>query len=328
MLKYVLKRIGYMVIVFVLMSLIMFFLYNSVPGDPARAEVEQYRDTVTAEEYEKRYQAARERLGLNDPLITRYGKWFGNLIQGDFGESSKYRIPVSELVVEPMKNTIFLNVFSIILTLAITIPLGIICAVKRKSWFDSFVQVITIVGYSIPVFIIGLVMIYIFAVQLRWFPVSGMSTPNFTGTGWEVFLDKMWYMGLPLIVLIIGALGGMTRYVRASMIDALRMDYVRTARAKGLKEKVVIYSHAWRNALLPVITLIIGWFLSVFSGSLIVETMFGLNGLGKLYYDGLMTQDYNVALAMQLFYMVIALIGNLIIDLSYGIVDPRVRVNN
>ncbi|MFW5672592.1 MAG: ABC transporter permease, partial [Acetivibrio ethanolgignens] len=162
---------------------------------------------------------------------------------------------------------------------------------------------------------------------LRWFPVNGMNSPNFQGNAVEFFLDRMYYLALPLFVMTIASLGGMTRYVRAAMIDALRMDYIRTARAKGLKEKVVIYSHAWRNALLPVITLIIGWFLSIFSGSIIIETMFALNGLGKLYYTGLMNQDYDVALAMQMFYVIISLVGNLIIDLSYGIVDPRIRVN-
>ena len=137
----------------------------------------------------------------------------------------------------------------------------------------------------------------------------------------------MYYLALPLIVMTIAALGSMTRYVRAAMIDALSMDYIRTARAKGLREKVVIYSHAWRNALLSVVTLIIGWFMSVFMGSIIIEQMFQLNGIGQMYYKGLMNQDYDLALAIQMLYCVITLISNLITDLSYGIVDPRVRVN-
>ncbi|MFQ9509910.1 MAG: ABC transporter permease [Lachnospiraceae bacterium] len=328
MFKYVCKRIVYMIFVFVIMSFIMFFLYNLIPGDPARAEVEPMKNKLKPQEYEILYQQARDRLGLDDPLIVRYGRWFGNLLTGDLGDSSQYKAPVTQIMVSPMKTTIFINIFSIALALGITIPLGIVCAVRRKSTLDNVVQVGTIVGYSLPVFIIGLVSIFVFAVKLRWFPVSGMSTPNFKGTAIEVFLDKMKYLALPLFVMTIGSLGGMTRYVRAAMIEALRMDYVRTARAKGLREKVVIYSHAWRNALLPVITLIIGWFISIFSGSMIIENMFAINGMGKLYYTALMNQDYNVALAMQMFYMVLALLGNLIIDLSYGLVDPRVRVNN
>jgi peptide/nickel transport system permease protein len=310
------------------MSLAMFFLYNLIPGDPARAEVEKFKTKLRAEEYQLRYEAARERLGLDDPLIVRYGKWIGGVLQGDLGESSVFKKPVTEVVKTPMKNTVFINIFAIVIALGITIPLGIICAVKRNSIFDNIIQIITIVGYSIPVFIIALISIYFFAVKLGWFPVSGMNTPNFKGTGLEFFMDRMYYLALPLIIMTMGSLGGMTRYVRAAMIEALRMDYIRTARAKGLKEKVVIYSHAWRNALLPVITLIIGWFISVFSGSLVIERMFNLNGMGKFYIDALTNQDYNIALAVQMFYKVLALIGNLIIDLSYGIVDPRVRVNN
>lgn len=328
MLKYILKRILYMVFVLFIMSIFLFFLYNMIPGDPARAEMESQKDKLKPEEYQIRYEQVRERMGLDDPMIIRYGKWVFNLVQGDLGQSTVYKQPVSKLVVEPMKNTIFINIFAVFLGLGIAIPLGIICAVKRKSLFDNIVQVGTIIGYSIPVFIIALVFVFLFSVTLGWFPVSGMNTPNFSGTGLAFLKDRMHYLALPLIVMTIGSLGGMVRYVRAAMIEALRMDYIRTARAKGLSEKVVIYSHAWRNALLPVITLIIAWFLSIFSGSLVIENMFSLNGMGKFYIDALRNQDYNIALAVQMFYMVVALIGNLIIDLSYGFVDPRVRVNN
>ena len=140
-------------------------------------------------------------------------------------------------------------------------------------------------------------------------------------------LDRIHYLALPVIVMTVASLGSMTRYVRAAMIDALRMDYIRTARAKGLREKVVIYSHAWRNALLPVITLIISWFMSIFMGSIVIEQIFQINGIGKMYYVGLTNQDYDIALAVNMLYCVITLISTLITDLSYGIVDPRVRIN-
>ncbi len=169
-------------------------------------------------------------------------------------------------------------------------------------------------------------MIFLFAVNWQIFPVSGMNSTNFSGTGWEFFVDRMYYLTLPLAVMTLSSLGGMTRFVRAAMIDSLSMDYIRTARAKGLKEKVVIYSHAWRNALLPVITLIIGWFLTIFGGSIIIENMFALNGMGKVYYQGLQNQDYDLAMAVQLFYVIIGLVGNLLVDLSYGLVDPRIRI--
>ncbi len=337
MTKYVLKRLLYMVIVFLLVSLLMYSIYNLIPTDPARAELEPMKNTLTPTEYEARYQALRAEMGLDDPLIIRYLRWFGfwpdvdgkvnGMIQGNFGYSQKYKTDVVNILPSRMLNTIYINIFSTLVALAITIPLGIACAVHKRGKLDNTVQVLSIVGYSIPVYIIALVFIWLFAVTLRWLPVVGMETPGNNFTGWRAFWDKIYYMTLPVLVMTVGSLGGMTRYVRAAMIESLSMDYIRTARAKGLRERVVIYSHAWRNALLPVITVLIGWFISIFSGSLIIEQMFGLNGMGQLYYQGLMNNDYELALAIQMFYVLIALVGQLITDLSYGIVDPRVRVN-
>ena len=337
MTKYVLKRLLYMVIVFLLVSLLMYSIYNLIPTAPARAELEPMKNTLTPTEYEARYQALRAEMGLDDPLIIRYLRWFGfwpdvdgkvnGMIQGNFGYSQKYKTDVINILPSRMLNTIYINIFSTLVALAITIPLGIACAVHKRGKMDNTVQVLSIVGYSIPVYIIALVFIWLFAVTLRWLPVVGMETPGNNFTGWRAFWDKIYYMTLPVLVMTVGSLGGMTRYVRAAMIESLSMDYIRTARAKGLRERVVIYSHAWRNALLPVITVLIGWFISIFSGSLIIEQMFGLNGMGQLYYQGLMNNDYELALAIQMFYVLIALVGQLITDLSYGIVDPRVRVN-
>ena len=327
MLKYIGKRLLYMVGVFFVVSIIMFTLFNNVPGDRALNQVQSIRGKVSDEQFQALYEQQREKLGLDDPIPVRYVKWMGNLLSGDLGYSTFYKKDVVKVIGEPLKNTMFINLFATIIALAITIPLGIHCAVKKFSKFDNAVQVLTIVGYSVPIYIIALVFIYIFSVKLGVFPISGMNSPNFTGTGLAFFADRMYYLALPLIVMTIASLGGMTRYVRAAMIDALRMDYVRTARAKGLKEKVVIYSHAWRNALLSVITLIIGWFMSIFMGSIIIEQVFQLNGIGKMYYTGLMNQDYDLALAIQMLYCIITLISNLVTDLSYGIVDPRVRIN-
>lgn len=327
MLKYIGKRLVYMVGVFFVVSMIMFALFNNVPGDRALVQVQSMRGKVSAEQFEKIYQQQRDKLGLDDPIPVRYVKWMGNLLSGDLGYSTLYKKDVSEVIGEPLKNTILINIIAVILALAITIPLGIHCAVKKFSKFDTTVQALTIVGYSVPSYILALVFMFLFAVKLQIFPISGMNSPNFQGTGLAFVLDRMYYLALPLIVMTVASLGGMTRYVRAAMIDALRMDYIRTARAKGLKEKVVIYSHAWRNALLSVITLIIGWFMSIFMGSIIIEQMFQINGIGLMYYKALMSQDYDVALAIQMLYCVITLISNLITDLSYGIVDPRVRIN-
>ena len=232
-----------------------------------------------------------------------------------------------DVIKTPMGNTIFFNLMTTIFTLLITIPLGIWCAVHKNSKFDQGIQAITIMGYSVPQYIIALIFVFVFAVLLRWFPVNGSATPGANYTGMREITDRLYYMALPIIVSVFSALGSMSRYVRASMIDALSMDCVRTARAKGVRERVVIYSHAWRNALLPVITSIIGWFLSIFSGSLILENVFSLNGMGKLYIEALNAKDAELCLAIQMFYTIVALVGNLITDLAYGIMDPRVRVN-
>lgn len=327
MAKYIAKRILYMIFVAFIMTFILFFLFNLVPGDQARAEVEAMKDLLTPEEYLHRYEQARARLGLDDPLIQRYGKWLQGIVKGDFGISYAYKQDVVDVVKAPLRNTVFINIFVIASVLLITIPLGIRCAVRQNSAFDKTVQVLTVIGFSLPVFIIALIFIYFFSVRLGWFPVSGMRTANFQGTAFEAFLDMMHHLVLPLLILITGSLAGVTRHVRAAMIDALSMDYVKTARAKGLKEKVVIYSHAWRNALLPVITLIIGWVASIFSGSLITESMFNLHGMGKFYIDALHKQDWNVALAIQMFYIVITLVSYLITDITYGFADPRVKLD-
>lgn len=326
MFKYITKRLLYMVFVFFIMSIVIFFLYSAIPGDPAMVQVAPLRDKLTVEQFQKVYQNTRQQMGLDDPLVIRYTKWIKSVVTLEFGNSIIYKRPVTEVIKVPMQNTIFLNLIVTFLALGITIPLGIFCAVKKFTKFDTTVQVLTIVGYSLPVFIFALIFIYLFAVKLQWLPVSGMNTPNFSGTPLEVFLDRVKYMILPTMVLTIASLGGMTRYVRAAMIESLRMDYIRTARAKGLKERVVIYSHAWRNALLPIITLIITWFIGIFSGSIITESIFALNGMGMVYLKALNGLDYNLAMGIQMFYIVLSLVGNLLIDLSYGIVDPRIRI--
>ena len=336
--KYIAKRILYIVLVFFILSFLIYMIYNMLPVDKAAEAARTEVQTNRRLNYEERYEYWQERYGTNGTKIERYLRWLGvypyadgsfnGLLQGNLGTSNKYGKPVIEVLMEPLKNTAFINIFATILALGITIPLGIVCAVKRGGKFDVGVQVGTIVGYSLPVFIIAILFIWLFAVILGWFPVSGMITAgSLNWSAWDQFWDRMYHMALPLIVMTFCSLGGMTRYVRASMIEALSLDCIKTARAKGLKEKIVIYSHAWRNALLPITTLVIGWFLSIFSGSLMIENIFALNGVGKVYYDALQGSDNEVVLALQMFYITISLFGNLLIDIAYGFVDPRVRVS-
>ena len=336
--KYVLKRLVYIVVVFFIVSFLMYCLFSLIPSDRARTQLEPLKQKLKPDVYEQMYRDLRDQMGLDDPIVVRYLRWMGlakdkmsgeyhGLLEGYFGFSQMRQKDAIDVIKSPMGNTIFFNLMTTFLTLAVTIPLGIWCAVRKNSKFDQGVQAFTILGYSIPQYIIALIFVFVFAVLLRWFPVNGAATPGANYTGLREWTDRLYYMALPIIVSVFSALGSMSRYVRASMVDALSMDCIRTARAKGVRERVVIYSHAWRNALLPVITSIIGWFLSIFSGSLILENVFSLNGMGKLYIDALNAKDAELCLAIQMFYTIVALVGNLITDLAYGVVDPRVRVN-
>ncbi len=349
MLKYIVKRLGYMLLVLVILSFLMYLIYNLVPSNRAYTDAQNemkakkqamltYTEEQKAAAFDELYFKYQCMYGTEtDNLLIRYLRWVGvypyyngqcnGLLQGNFGYSNEYDKPVVEVVGEPMKNTIFINIFATILALAITIPMGIHCAVKKNGKFDRTVQVVSIIGYSLPTFIIAILFIWVFCSKLGIFPTSGMSTPGSNYEGWKWFWDRMYYLALPLITMTFCSLGGMTRYVRASMIDALSMDCIRTARAKGVKERKVIYSHAFRNALIPIVTLVVGWFLGIFAGSLIFEDMFGLNGMGKIMIQGLRTADFELVILLQLFYVIISLMGNLIIDLIYGLVDPRVRVS-
>lgn len=348
MFRYILKRLAYMVIVWIILSILIFVIYMSVPNNraysDAKAEMQSnptYKrlpEDKKAEMFEARYKELQYQYGTEtNNLAVRYLRWIGlypyhdgnlnGMLQGNFGYSFDQKGDVIDIVKGPMGNTVFINIFATILALGITIPLGIASAVHKGSRGDKSMQVLTIIGYSLPTFIIAILFIYLFCWTAGWFPASGMGTPGASYTGIQAFGDKLYYLALPLIVMTFCSLGGMTRYVRASMIEALGMDCIRTARAKGVKERTVIYSHAWRNALIPVITLVVGWFLGIFSGSVMIEQIFGLNGMGNLLISSLTTRDFDVVLFLQMFYVTLSLLGNLIIDLAYGLADPRVRVN-
>lgn len=339
MTKYIIKRLIYILIVFVLLSLMTYLIYDMIPFDRARVLAEAQKEAFKQDPagYEALYQKFRTELGLDKNVFQRYLMWLGilprngsfqGIFQGEFGISyGNVQKPVLEVISDPLKNTVILNIFATILALGITLPLGIFCAVKKGSKRDTGIQVFSVIGYSVPTFIVAILFIFLFAIVLPIFPAMGMATAGADYTGFRAFADKMYYMCLPLIVMTFCSLGGMTRYVRSSMIEALSMDCIRTARAKGLKERVVIYSHAWRNALVPIVTLIIGWFLGIFSGSVMIENIFALNGAGKLYITALNGNDYDLVLTLQMFYIIIGLLGNLIIDLLYGVIDPRIRVS-
>ena len=326
--RYLVRRLVYIVFVFFIISILMFFIYKSMPGDPVRMMLGDVSQSMKPDAYQALYDRTYLQLGLDKPLVVQYFIWIGNMLTGNFGYSTQYKRDVIEVIGTPMLNTLMLNAVSMLVVFAISIPLGIATAVRKNGVFDKFIQVITIVGYSLPSFIIALLLIFAFAVKIPIFPISGVRSPGFSGSGFEMFLDTAWHMALPAIVMSISGIGSITRYVRAEMIDVLRMDYIKTARAKGLKEKTVIYVHAFRNALIPIVTIATAWVVALFGGSVVIESVFLWPGLGKMLIDGLMQRDFSVVLTMQMFYVVLALAGNVIMDIAYTIVDPRVRLEN
>lgn len=322
MIKYIVKRIGSLIPVVIIISIMLFGMFKLMPGDPIRGLMPQ--GNLSPEQIQVERERIIERFGFNQPLPVQYVKWVGNLAQGNLGVSTQYSRPVIDVIQEPMKNTIVLNIISLVLAFAISIPVGIKSAVKRGSTFDNFWQVFSLVGMSVPTFFIAMIMIFVFAIKLGLFPIGGMPSKN---AGGIYALNYLRYLALPVFTLTLGSLASVIRYVRNAMIDALSQDYIRTARSKGLSNKVVIYRHAFRNAMIPIVTLVAGSLVSIFGGSMITERIFAFNGIGTVMINALNNRDFSVVLAMNMFYAVLALFANLLMDLGYAAVDPRVKLD-
>ena len=343
--RYILKRLVYMIFVFFLLTFLLFMLYQLMPANraftDARAEIQTMKKLTEEEKqakFDELYLKYQRLYGTDtDNKLILYLRWLGlypfydghcsGIFQGNFGFSYDYNKPVMEVIPSHMKNSFLIGLITEIAVLAVTIPLGIKCAVKKNSRFDRFTQFFTLIGFSTPSFIIYIVFIVFFCSILHWFPVSGMKTPGSTYTGWANVKDVLHHVTLPTISLVFGSLASITRICRASMIDALNLDCIRTARAKGLTEKAVIYSHAWRNALIPMVSIIVGGFFGTISGAMILETMFGFKGMGLLLLNATKTADYDMIMFLEVIYTFLGLFSNLVIDLCYGIVDPRVRIS-
>jgi peptide/nickel transport system permease protein len=324
MVKFLIKRIILLIPVVFIISIMLFGMFKIMPGDPVTLMLPP--DLRSQAEREFYYNAYREKLGLDKSIPEQYVAWLGNIARLDFGTSITNNRPVREVIARPLRNSIILNSFSIIFAFTISIPVGIRSAVKRHSFFDSFWQVFSLFGLSIPVFFIGLILIYVFAIQMRVLPANGMPRMMDDGS-FRYFVEWLRYIVLPITTLTIGSLAGTIRYVRNAMIEIISKDYIRTARSKGLSEKVTIYTHAFRNALIPVVTLVAGSLVALFGGSAITESIFAWNGIGRVLIDSLNNRDYMVVLTMNMFYAVLSLSANLIMDIGYALVDPRVKLN-
>lgn len=323
--RFITKRLLGMLLVAFLASIVLFVLFMSLPGDRSLTLVDPNIATQNPELYQQLLAKARESLGLDLPLPAQYFLWIKNMLTGNFGYSIAFKKPVLDVVRVPLANTIRISVVTLITTYIIAIPLGIVTAVKKNSLFDRTVQTATAISYSMPPLVIYLVVIYIFAIRLGWFPVSGMSSIN-AQSGIAGILDSAKHMFLPVLSFVLMSLASITRYLRGSMIEVLNQDYIRTARAKGLSEKTVIYVHAFRNAMIPLITILTGSIIGIFSGSMVMEKIFAWNGIGLVTLNALNNRDFNVSLFIVMVTVVISLVAFLIMDLVYMIVDPRIRM--
>jgi peptide/nickel transport system permease protein len=324
MTAYVIRRLLWMIPILLGVSVICFALLKQAPGDPVLAIVSSSRDSGTVLTQADR-DHLREQYGLNNPVYVQYFDWLELVVQGDFGLSTRSNQPVSDVLRSRLPNTIKLAGVSFVLTLAIALPLGIISAVKQYSKLDYFLTFFNFVGISIPQFWLGLMLVYIFAVELGWFPSTGMQGASVEPGVWPEFKDQFLHYVLPVTSITLVGIAGYTRFQRASMLEVIRQDYVRTARAKGLSERVVIFKHAWRNALIPIITLMGYVFVILVEGSVVVENIFSWPGMGQLAVLSLTNSDYPVVMAIVLLSATLILIGTLLSDIVYAIVDPRIR---
>ncbi|HYF95388.1 MAG TPA: ABC transporter permease [Symbiobacteriaceae bacterium] len=323
--RYLTKRIINMIPLLILATMISFAIIQAAPGGPENMFLSGEDATLDP----TRLEALREQWGLNDPIPVQYGRWLGNVFRGDFGYSYFQRRPVATIIGEALPNTLRLSIFVIALSYSIAIPIGIISAVRQYSIFDYTVTSLAFLGQAAPNYWIALLVIYYVAMKSGGIiPTNGIATPgiNFETYGWiSVLLDRARYMVLPLTVMVFGSLTGLTRYMRSSMLEVLKEDYTRTARAKGLSEKVVIYRHALRNALLPIVTISSGLLSSLVGGSVIIETIFSWPGIGRVGFDAVGARDYMVTMAIMLMGGILSLVGLLLVDIVYVIVDPRIK---
>ncbi|MGC9771877.1 peptide/nickel transport system permease protein [Fervidobacterium changbaicum] len=319
MIKYIARRLIIMLPELWIITIIVFALIQLSPG----TFLDQYKlDPSISQETLK---AMEKELGLDKPAIVQYFYWLGKVVRGDFGYSFYYRRPVASLIGERLLGTFVLSLYSFVLSWIIGVVLGIVSALKKYTLTDKILTVVAFSGLALPGFFLALVLLYM-AARTGWFPIGGMYSPETSRLDvWNAFKDIFWRMQLPAFTLTFGGFAGLMRYMRGSLLDVLNEDYVEFARAKGMPERVVIYKHALRNAINPLITMF-GYSLSgLLSGAVITETIFSWPGLGRLTYQALLQKDYYVVMASTVIGTVLLVLGNLVGDILLAAVDPRIR---
>lgn len=312
--RYLIKRLGYLAIVLFMLSLVVFTIIYLIPGDPALVLL---GDGATPEAVEQ----LRSDMGLNEPIYTQYGIWLSNLLRGDLGTSYFLKQPVSDSIFERLAPTLSIAVLAEIIAILIAVPLGILAARRRASVADQSVRLFTLFGMTVPSFLLGLFMMLLFAVQLKWLPVSGYKPLS---AGLWMHLK---YLIMPALALGFIHAALLAKITRATMIEVLSESFIRTARSKGLKERRVIYWHALRNAFIPILTIVGQSFGSLIAGAAVVESIFNIPGLGQLLVNSVQRRDYTVIQGVVLFVAFLTVMINLLVDLLYAYIDPRIRYN-
>jgi len=320
---YFTRRILQSIFTLLVISMILYGLISSVPGGFMSVYIE--RADYTPEDIAR----IRAKFGLDDPIPVRYAKWLGNMLQGDWGNSLITKRPALEEIADRLPNTLLLMSIMLVATLLVAIPLGILSAVKQYTWFDHISTTLAFAGQSLPVFWFGLLLIIIFAVTLKGadgkplLPGSGMYT---LGADFSI-ADRIKHLILPVSMLTFVSAAGYMRYLRSSMLDVINEDYVRTARAKGAGERLVIYKHALRNAIIPLVTLVALDLPSLFGGALFTETIFAWPGVGRLYFNAALKTDYPLVMAVLMIESALIIGSNLLVDFIYAALDPRIRLS-
>lgn len=323
--RYLVRRLLQVIPLLLIVSFISFSIMLLAPGGPEKII---FAGDPSAKMDPMAMARLREKWGLDDPIPVQYSRWLKNFVTGDFGRSFYYRKPVSTAIVERLPNTLKLMGTVTVLSYLIALPVGIYSAVRQYSIGDYIATTFSFLGVAMPNFWVGTMLIFLVALNWKLTPTSGIANYRITIENdglLTVFLDRARYMILPVATLVTGSLAGLARYVRNAMLEVLKEDYVRTARAKGLSERVVIYRHAFRNAFLPVVTLSGGILVGLFSGAVITERVFAWPGLGTLYIEGVLNRDYMVIMAILMISTLLAVVGYLLVDIIYVFVDPRIK---
>lgn len=302
-----------------LLSVLVFILAQAMPGDALTGLIDPNIDPATIE-------AMRERLGLNNPWYVQYADWIKGVFQGDFGQSFRFKMPVSELIGDRMINTLWLSLATLILTYLIAIPLGIISGRFNDTWLDRVITGYTYIGFAAPLFIFALVMLFVFGFQLGWFPTSGSVAPGTEPGTFAYFMSKLNHLLLPALSMALITTVSTVQYLRSEIIDTKQKDFIVTARAKGNSESRVYNRHVFRNSLLPIAAFFGYEITGLIGGTIFIENIFGYPGMGELFLSSISLRDYSVMTALVLLFGLAAIIGALLSDIILSLVDPRIRI--